>query len=181
MSTRIYWISENIGIMPRPRGNEWLEDEIIAFKKQGVDIIVSLLEPSEITELGLRQEKPLCEKHSIQFLHFPIPDRSLPPKGQKTETFIQSLTIPSKIVIHCRMGIGRSSIIAASILLYQNKKATEIISHISHIRGLKVPDTEDQFQWLKEREQLLHKPVHHLIQRQSLHNDRENNNDITSG
>lgn len=60
-------------------------------------------------------------------------------------------------------------------------KATEIISHISHIRGLKVPDTEEQFQWLKEREQLLYKPVHHLIQRQSLHNNRENNNDITSG
>ncbi|WPV70276.1 hypothetical protein [Chitinophaga sp. LS1] len=199
MSTKIYWITDTIGIMPRPRGNEWLEDEIIAFKKQGVDIIVSLLEQSEITELGLRQEKLLCEKHSIQFINFPIPDRSLPPKGRQTEAFIQTLTIPSKIVIHCRMGIGRSSIIAACILLYQNKnlhekgnsptdmktifrkKATEIISHISHIRGLKVPDTEEQFQWLKEREQLLYKPVHHLIQRQSLHNDRENNNDITSG
>lgn len=230
MSTRIYWITDTIGIMPRPRGNEWLEDEIIAFKKQGVDIIVSLLEASEIAELGLRQEKLVCEKHSIQFINFPIPDRSLPPKGQKTEVFIQSLKMPSKkIVIHCRMGIGRSAIIAASILLDQNKKATEIISHISHIRGLKVPDTEEQFQWLKEREKrlpkekekslfkdreklppkekenslfkdtekrlpndrenllpanhenLLYKPVHHLIQRQPLHNNREHNDDITSG
>lgn len=30
MSTKFYWITKTIGIMPRLRGNEWLEDEIIA-------------------------------------------------------------------------------------------------------------------------------------------------------
>ncbi|WP_440134588.1 phosphatase domain-containing putative toxin [Chitinophaga sancti] len=179
MSTKIYWIAENIGIMARPRGNEWLEDEIIAFSKQGVNIIVSLLEQQEVAELGLRQEQELCKKHSIQFINFPIPDRSLPPKSRQTEAFIYGLSQQtSKIVIHCRMGIGRSSIIAACLLL-NNKKAIEIISHISAIRGLKVPDTAEQFQWLIDREKLFHKPVHHPIQRQALHNHREDNDNIT--
>lgn len=179
MSTKIHWITETIGIIARPRGNEWLEEEIIAFKKQQVTLIVSLLESHEITELGLRQEKHLCEKYNIQFINFPIPDRSIPPKGRQTEEFIHQLSEnKTKLVIHCRMGIGRSSIIAASLLL-QNQKAIEIIPHISHIRGLNVPDTAEQLQWLKDREKLLHKPIHHLIQRQPLHNHREDNNDIT--
>ncbi|RFM36788.1 phosphatase domain-containing putative toxin [Chitinophaga silvisoli] len=182
MSTKIYWITKTIGIMPRPRGNEWLEDEIIAFKKQGASVIVSLLEQHEITELGLRQEKQLCEKHAIQFIHFPIPDRSLPAQSRQTEEFIHTLSqLKTKVLIHCRMGIGRSTIIAASLLLFHQQKAIEIISHISHIRGLKVPDTAEQFQWLKNREELLHKPVHHFIQRQPLHNHREDYDDITGG
>ncbi len=123
MSTKIYWIVETIGIMPRPRGNEWLEDEIIAYKKQGAGVIVSLLEQHEITELGLRQEKELCEKYAIQFIHFPIPDRSLPPKSRQTEEFIHTLSqLTTRVLIHCRMGIGRSTIIAASILLIHKQK-----------------------------------------------------------
>jgi hypothetical protein len=56
------------------------------------------------------------------------------------------------VVIHCRMGIGRSSIIAASVLLRVGVKADNIIDNISKIRGLKVPDTDRQLQWLKARQ-----------------------------
>lgn len=56
------------------------------------------------------------------------------------------------VVIHCRMGIGRSSIIAASVLLKYKLKAQDIIETICSIRGLKVPDTDEQLLWLKARE-----------------------------
>jgi protein-tyrosine phosphatase len=49
------------------------------------------------------------------------------------------------------MGIGRSSIIAAAILLKHGMIGCEIIEHISLIRGLKVPDTEEQLAWLMAR------------------------------
>ena len=50
------------------------------------------------------------------------------------------------------MGIGRSSIIAGCLLLKAGYKANEVIQHISKVRGLRVPDTEEQIAWLKKRE-----------------------------
>jgi len=57
MYTKLYWLHKfdnnaRLAIMARPRGGEWLEDEIIQFQKQHIGAIVSLLEPSEISELG---------------------------------------------------------------------------------------------------------------------------------
>jgi protein-tyrosine phosphatase len=49
------------------------------------------------------------------------------------------------------MGIGRSSIIAAAVLLKYKQNADKIIENISTIRGLKVPDTDKQLSWLKSR------------------------------
>ena len=159
MFTKVYWIEtfDNgaaIGIMPRPRGNDWLEDEIERLAFHGVHTIVSLLERSEISELGLRDEEILCLKHTIDFINFPIPDRGLPVDQQSVINLIselrQRLEQRKKIVVHCRMGIGRSSIIAGATLMKDGMKAEKILAKISEARELKVPDTKDQENWLKQ-------------------------------
>jgi protein-tyrosine phosphatase len=161
MYTKIYWVHEfangaKLGIMPRPRGNDWLEEEIIKLKKQYVNLWVSLLEHHEITELGLRNQQALCSKHELEFINFPIVDRSVPEKGGKIDSLIDQLYLKTEsgnsVVIHCRMGIGRSSIIAGSILLKAGFKTDQILQKITSARGLKVPDTDLQVQWLKGRE-----------------------------
>lgn len=161
MPTQIYWVHEfsnaaRIGIMPRPRGNEWLEDEIVSFQKQKVDILISLLEREEVTELGLGQEETLCNKHGIKFRSFPIKDRSLPDSNTKVENFIQSvfseIMTGLNVVIHCRMGIGRSSIIAGAVILRDGSTTDTIIPGITKTRGIKVPDTDEQLKWLKQQE-----------------------------
>jgi hypothetical protein len=48
MPTKIYWIrtfpsGARLGIMARPRGNEWLEDEIRDLKKQNAAVLVSIV------------------------------------------------------------------------------------------------------------------------------------------
>ena len=40
-----------LGISARPRGNEWLENEIKNFSMKGINHLVSLLENTEITVL----------------------------------------------------------------------------------------------------------------------------------
>jgi len=57
-------------------------------------------------------------------------------------------------VIHCRMGIGRSSILAGALLLTKDKKAIEVLKHISTVRGLTVPDTKEQIACLQHHENL---------------------------
>jgi protein-tyrosine phosphatase len=161
MPTNIYWIqtfdnSARIGIMARPRGGDWLEDEINYLKKNQVKVLVSLLEANEIYELKLGREEELCKKKNIAYINFPIADRDIPKQNSGTDKLIDTLTAKLNeghlVVIHCRMGIGRSSIIAASVLLRFQFKADDIIESISSIRGLKVPDTEKQLSWLKSRE-----------------------------
>lgn len=164
MAVKIFWIetfanTARLGIMARPRGGDWLDDEIASLKKQNVNHLISLLESIEIDELGLKQEKNICAKYGIDFSNFPIEDRSLPDNATKIDVFISLLSskieLGSSVVIHCRMGIGRSSIIAGSIMLklVGHRNAEDILNRISQARGLKVPDTEEQITWLKKREQ----------------------------
>ena len=42
-----------LAIVPRPRGGEWLDDDVRALKEQGFDLVVSLLTPDEAIDLGL--------------------------------------------------------------------------------------------------------------------------------
>jgi protein-tyrosine phosphatase len=140
--------------MPRPKGDEWLEDELKRLRNQNVDVIVSLLERHEINELGLQTQPQLCKANNIEYLSFPIPDRNIPRNEAEAERFIkllvQKLEEKTNIAIHCRMGIGRSAIIAGGVLLHCGYKVDEIIPHISKMRGLSVPDTEEQARWLKK-------------------------------
>lgn len=161
MFTKIYWLhtyekGNRLGIMSRPRGGEWLEQEIKQFKLSGVDVVVSLLEKEEVYELGLKEEGQRCTDYRITFIHFPIKDRSVPASVADTNKVVSAvhgtLMAGKSVVIHCRMGIGRSSIMAGVVLLKSGGKASDILKEISQVRGMSVPDTEEQVTWLKKRE-----------------------------
>jgi len=82
--SKTYWINEEkigeqkIGTMARPRGNDWLDDEIKGLKNRKIDCLVSLLERSEEFELGLQNEKEICANWEIEFINFPIQDVTTP-------------------------------------------------------------------------------------------------------
>lgn len=96
MLAEIYWIKPlpyRLAIMPRPRGGEWLEDEIRSLRAQGIDVLVSLLTPDEIAELELEHEAPCCASAGIEFLSLPIEDRSVPPDPQAARELIERLAV----------------------------------------------------------------------------------------
>jgi len=155
-TSRLHWIETEaagrIAIAARPRAGEWLDIEIEEWKRSSIDIVVSLLEPDEISELGLHREAELCRHHAIEFISFPIADRGLP------ESEADSLIIARRladfiregktVAIHCRAGIGRSSVSAASALICLGVEATDALARISASRGLIVPDTDEQRDWV---------------------------------
>ncbi len=159
MHTKIHWITDSFGTMPRPRGKDWLQDEILGLKKQGATTILSLLEQSEVEELGLVEERNYAVKTSLHFIHYPIPDFSVPKILTSFSGFIDNLITQfeegKRLAIHCRAGIGRSTIVACSILLKQGYSTDEALQLITQKRGVKVPDTKEQVKWLKDFE-------HHL-------------------
>src|SRR5882757_9117489 len=95
MRAEIYQIADvphgRLAIMPRPRAGDWLAGEIDSWRQSGMNLIVSLLEDSEIAELGLEQESDICAQVGLGFIHFPIPDRGVPASVADVSTMIQTL------------------------------------------------------------------------------------------
>ena len=153
MLAEIYWITENLAIMPHPRGNDWLEDEIISYKNFGVDVVVSLLERSEAYDLDIVEEEFWCNEKEIVYLNLPIADKKIPEYFEKTSEFVKKLQgyleENKKIAIHCRQGIGRPAMIAACLLVLQGFSVEDAFRKISDARGCEVPDTEEQINWVK--------------------------------
>jgi protein-tyrosine phosphatase len=156
MRPSIYWLSLSqpwrLATMPRPRAGDWLGDEIVAWKKEGIDLVLSLLEDDEAAELGLSGEQRACEDRGIEFVSFPIADRGVPRSSAETERIVRHLSeelLNGKgVAIHCRAGIGRSSLIAACVLVLNGYRANSALDAISKARGLEVPDTEAQRLWV---------------------------------
>jgi len=143
-----------LAIMAKPRSGDWLEDEIYGLSTLGVNVVVSLLDVGEILELGLRDEKKICEANGIEYLSFPIKDRSVPESPAHTVQFVRNLHLQllggQNMVIHCRAGIGRSGLMAACLLVHAHEPPGKAFTRISKARRLHVPDTEEQRDWVSK-------------------------------
>ena len=54
------------------------------------------------------------------------------------------------VAIHCRAGIGRSGMMTCAVLAQLGMPVDDALKHIADYRGLRVPDTEEQADWLRE-------------------------------
>lgn len=139
--------------MPRPRGQDWLPDDIDLLRRSGIDVIVSALTPPETEELGLLEEAECCRTNGIQFISFPIEDRSVPSSSTSFSELLDSLKgslAEGKAVgVHCRAGIGRSSLIAAALLIQNGVSPETAFLTIQEARGCPVPDTVEQRNWVE--------------------------------
>jgi protein-tyrosine phosphatase len=148
-----YWINSHLAIVPRPRGKQSLDDDLRALRAAGIDTVVSLLEPYEAKDLGLDREADAAELAGLRFLNFPIPDRSLPANLENFTTLLANLEAQiakgRKIGIHCRMCIGRSSVVAASLLIRSGASPGRAWKQIAESRGCPVPDTPGQRAWVE--------------------------------
>jgi len=95
MKAELYWIDGSwpgkLAIVPRPRGGDWLEDEVQAWRQAGLDAVVSLLTQEESADFNLVHEAELSQARSIQFIGFPIPDRSVPLSRRTTLELLREL------------------------------------------------------------------------------------------
>ena len=153
----LHWIeipaAGRIAISARPRADDWLETEVGEWKASGLDVVVSLLEREEVSELGLQREAEFCRASGIEFVSFPIPDRGVPETRsdalQIANSIASGVAKGRSIAIHCRAGIGRSSMIAACALICSGIEAGDALALIKEARGLSVPDTDEQRYWIE--------------------------------
>ena len=156
MKATVYSINEaapnRIAIVARPRGGDWLCDELSALSREGIDVLVSMLTEKEANELGLHRESAECEAVAIKFVNLPIPDRSVP---LDTDAFLRTVEHLAEMVragrflgVHCRASIGRSSLLAVSVLVRLGWDASKAFYAVESSRGCSIPDTPEQRQWV---------------------------------
>lgn len=148
----LYWINDSgslrLAIAARPRGGDWLGDDLRRLRSSGIDILVSMLTPGEIEELRLIMEQESCRECGIEYLNFPINDRTVPGNVQDFDFFVDriatELNAGKAIAVHCRAGIGRSALLAASVLVRLGLTPAVAWNLIQNARGCPVPDTPEQ-------------------------------------
>jgi protein-tyrosine phosphatase len=149
----IYWIGDTpLAIMACPEGDEELENDLAEMKEAGVETVLSLLEDDEAVWLGLEEEKRLAEKAEIRFASYPIPDQNTPFDEKTFRQLVRGLAERVKagehIAIHCRGGIGRSTVAAACTLIEMGWTPDDALTAVETARGRTVPDTRQQKEWI---------------------------------
>lgn len=152
----VYWLggpwSGRLAILARPRGEDWLQDEVEGWKEAGLDVVVSLLTKNEESELGLTRERELVQRTGLTFINFPIADYSVPTSKQATRQLVdqlkERLSHGNRVGIHCRQGIGRSSLVAACVLVTAGESSGGAFEQIEVARKASVPDTAEQREWV---------------------------------
>ncbi len=155
MSEGIFWIKcpgvGRLAIVSRPAEGR-LSEEVVAWREAGVSLLVSLLEPQEQRWLGLTEEAALCRAQGIGFTSFPIPDGGVP------ESLVEAIALARNLAgvieaggtvgVHCRASIGRSGMIAASVLMALGHTEGQALEAVAAGRGLRVPETPEQITFL---------------------------------
>lgn len=156
MRADVYWVPGpwrgRLGVVPRPRGGDWLGDEVRSWRAAGLDAVVSLLTPAENAELDLQEEAVRALEEGLEYHAFPIPDYGVPRSRQDLIGLVRrleaALEAGKSIGVHCRQGIGRSSLLVASLLVSAGEDPEEAFRRIEKARGRPVPDTAEQREWV---------------------------------
>ncbi|MCS6626482.1 hypothetical protein N0B44_26520 [Roseibacterium beibuensis] len=154
---KVYWIGLDtpgrLGVSRRPDGGEALDAQIDRLAHGMVDHVVSLLEPAEAASLGLAEEGAVCERHGVGFYNFPITDHGVPADvdhyRRVAHAMDRRLRAGQALVVHCRAGLGRAPSLAISALIAGGMNVDEAILRVGRARGRPVPETDEQYEFLK--------------------------------
>jgi protein-tyrosine phosphatase len=156
MWTKLHWVDGpwpgKLALAARPRGGEWLQDEITAWSQAGVNTVFSLLTPEEEEDLDIAQESAQAQAHGMTFLSFPILDRQVPDDETSLTKALEKLegelAAGRNVVLHCRQGIGRTGLVAACLFLTKGWDSETAVKLLSAARGTAVPETAEQRRWI---------------------------------
>ncbi len=155
-ATELYWVDGpwpgKLALAARPRGGEWLHDELVNWRREDVDTVLSLLTREEEQDLDLTHEDRETRSQGMTFRSFPIPDRQVPDSQARLTKLLEKLdrelVSGTNVVVHCRQGIGRTGLVAACLLVKKGLEAKVAIRRLSAARGVQIPETDEQRRWI---------------------------------
>ena len=131
----------------RPRD---LPIDLGSVRAWGAQALVTLLEDHEFDLLHVRKLGDMAESAGLDWYHLPIPDMAAP--GWQFERrwvyagvrLRRLLRRGGKVVIHCRVGLGRSGAIAARLMVELGMPPAEAISQVRRARPGAIQSSEQE-------------------------------------
>lgn len=157
MATELRWLkgpwAGKLALASRPRGGDWLDDEVAGWKGAGVSAVLSLLTSEEERDLDLTREGTVARRHGLEFTSFPIADRHAPRSETEVRQLLdnmnRSLESGKNILVHCRQGVGRTGLVAACLLVRTGMSPGAAVDTVSSARGVEIPETLEQREWIE--------------------------------
>ena len=153
----MFWVAGpwqgRLGILPRPRGGDWLGDEMTAWRETGIDMVISLLEPDEEAQLVLEGEAAAAAAAESTSGRFPFRTGGarVPTVGCGTR---------QRNPRCARRGKERGSPLSSGHRAFgadhqwcscgRRQGSRLALKAIRESRGLEVPETEEQRRWLSD-------------------------------
>lgn len=145
-------MTPGIAVASRPRGNDWLADEMADLRSHEVAVLVSCLTHREEVELGLTAEREAALVEGLEFVAVPIPDMGVPESVRAFRPVATTLAAAERagrrVAVHCRQGLGRSPLVVAAVLVANGSVPDEAWKLVGERRGVTVPETDEQRDWL---------------------------------
>ena len=145
-------VSGQVHLMPAPPAKA-LNEVCQQLVERDVSLLVSLLADEDIRSLALQDEPVAAAGQGLEFTHFPIVDFGLPePVAFRVlvSELCAALERGTSIAIHCRAGIGRTGTLASCILKGLGHPSEDAMERVAAARGMSIPDTESQRQFIQE-------------------------------
>ncbi len=158
MFSELHWADGpwpgKLAMSARPRGGEWLDDEIAHWRRNGIDTVLSLLEAHEERDLDLAGEASAARAVDMKFISFPIVDRQIPESEARfikmLGTVEAELNAGRNVLLHCRQGVGRTGLVAACLFLAKGFSPEKAIERLTAARGVTIPETAAQQRWIEQ-------------------------------
>lgn len=133
--------------MARPPGGDDLPGALAALAAEGATMLVSLLTDTEMDALGLEDEPGAAARAGLTFRRLPTPDFGVPERAAAETVagdIVAGLADGAGVVVHCRGGVGRSSLLAALVLVLEGDAPDVAWARLADARGRPVPETDEQ-------------------------------------
>ena len=130
-----------------------LETDLKRLREEyGVGVLVSLMEHDEYSDLEIPELFQEAEDQGMEVFYLPIPDYGVPnaPEDDDYKPFIKDIAKRIEegeiVVVHCRGGLGRSGLVASSVLVALGHSAEGAIKTVRGARegAVETPDQEDR-------------------------------------
>jgi protein-tyrosine phosphatase len=141
-----------LGLCPLPGRQGDLAADVATLKAWGAALVVTLVQHSELTALGVAALPDLLGVQGIAWRHFPIVDFDVPAEAAQGEWAALAAEIlglvgqGQRVVLHCRGGCGRTGMAALRLMVMSGEEPGAALARLRGVRPCAV-ETEAQQNW----------------------------------
>ena len=119
---------------------EALEADLALLASEGATDLITLAGEAERAKLGVDALPEAARAAGLSWREFPITDRTAPTAGRQAEfdslldELLTDLAAGHRITIHCQAGLGRTGLLAASLLVRSGTSPDDAIALVRSAR-----------------------------------------------